>query len=159
LQPGAALVLFGAARLSSTVLAYAILLMAAVALTSILGTRAAAFFDSDLALATREVRRAGVAEVMRGTIISHEARFSTLHNLLEAIDTLGGIFREFASAQQRSIDAREATERMRGLLLASMSHDLKAPLNAVLGFTELVRRNPLTKEQHESLAIIEQRGR
>jgi len=29
----------------------------------------------------------------------------------------------------------------------------------VLGFTELVRRNPLTKEQLESLAIIEQRGR
>ncbi len=48
---------------------------------------------------------------------------------------------------------------MRGLLLASMSHDLKAPLNAVLGFTELVRRNSLTREQHESLAIIEQRGR
>jgi signal transduction histidine kinase len=96
---------------------------------------------------------------MRGTIILHEARFSTIHELLEAIDSLGGIFREFASAQRRAIDAREATERMRGLLLASMSHDLKAPLNAVLGFTELVRRNQLTKEQHESLAIIEQRGR
>jgi signal transduction histidine kinase len=119
----------------------------------------AAAFDSDVALATREIRRAGVAEVMRGTIILHDARFAMLHLLLEAIDTLGGIFREFAGAQQRAIDAREATERMRGLLLASMSHDLKAPLNAILGFTELVRRNSLTKEQHESLAIIEQRGR
>jgi signal transduction histidine kinase len=159
LQPGAALVRFGTSRLSAAFAAYAILMMAAVALTAILGTRAAAFFESDVALATREIRRAGIAEVMRGTIILHEARFSTLHTLLEAIDTLGAIFREFASAQQRAIDAREATERMRGLLLASMSHDLKAPLNAVLGFTELVRRNQLTKEQHESLAIIEQRGR
>jgi len=48
---------------------------------------------------------------------------------------------------------------MRGLLLASMSHDLKAPLNAVLGFAELVGRNPLSDAQQESLAIIEQRGR
>lgn len=159
LQPGAALVRFGTTRLSAAFAAYALLAVAAVALAAILGTRAAWFFDSDLARATREIRRAGVAEVMRGTIILHEARFANVHALLEAIDTLGGIFREFASAQQRAIDAREATERMRGLLLASMSHDLKAPLNAVLGFTELVRRNPLTKEQHESLAIIEQRGR
>jgi signal transduction histidine kinase len=159
LEPGAALVRFGTTRLSAAFAAYALLMMAAVALTAILGTRAAAFFDSDVALATREIRRAGVAEVMRGTIILNEARFSAVHALLEAIDTLGGTFREFASAQQRAIEAREATERMRGLLLASMSHDLKAPLNAVLGFTELVRRNQLTKEQHESLAIIEQRGR
>jgi signal transduction histidine kinase len=133
--------------------------VAAVALAGLLGTRAAAFFDADLALATREIRRAGVAEVMRGTIMMKEARFSNLDQLLRAIDELGGIFRQFAGAQRRAIDAREATERMRGLLLASMSHDLKAPLNAVLGFTELVRRNPLTKEQLESLAIIEQRGR
>jgi len=96
---------------------------------------------------------------MRGTIMLHEARFSNVDELLRAIDALGGIFRQFAGAQRRAIDAREATERMRGLLLASMSHDLKAPLNAVLGFTELVRRNPMTKEQLESLAIIEQRGR
>jgi signal transduction histidine kinase len=159
LQPGAALVHFGAPPLSPALAAYAVLALAAVALAAILGTRAAAFFDGDIALATREIRQAGVAEVMRGTIILHEARFGAVAALLEAIERLGGIFREFASAQRRAIGAREATERMRGLLLASMSHDLKAPLNAVLGFTELVRRNPLTKEQHESLAIIEQRGR
>jgi signal transduction histidine kinase len=159
LSPGAARVRFHTARVSAAFFVYFILAVAAVALAGLLGTRAAAFFDADLALATREIRRAGVAEVMRGTIMMKEARFSNLDQLLRAIDELGGIFRQFAGAQRRAIDAREATERMRGLLLASMSHDLKAPLNAVLGFTELVRRNPLTKEQLESLAIIEQRGR
>lgn len=159
LNPGATVVSFGTSRLTAGLAIYALLAAAAVALAAILGTRASAFFDSDVVMATREIRRAGVAEVMRGTIILNEARFAMLQDLLEAIDALGGIFREFASAQQRAIEAREATERMRGLLLASMSHDLKAPLNAVLGFTELVRRNPLTEGQLESLSIIEQRGR
>ncbi|HSO38267.1 MAG TPA: HAMP domain-containing sensor histidine kinase [Labilithrix sp.] len=157
--PGAALVRFGTSRLSPVTGIYVLLAFVAIALAAILGTRIGAAFESDVALATREVRRAGVAEVMRGTIISHEARFANVHALLKAVDSLGGVFREFAGAQQRSIDAREATERMRGLLLASMSHDLKAPLNAVLGFAELVGRNPLTDPQKESLAIIEQRGR
>lgn len=159
LEPGTALVRFSAARVTPALLVLALLLGAAVALVAILGSRVVALFDGDVALATREIRRAGVAEVMRGTMILHEGRFTSVQELLDSIDSLGGIFREFAGAQQRAIEAREATERMRGLLLASMSHDLKAPLNAVLGFTELVRRNQLTKEQHESLAIIEQRGR
>jgi len=150
---------FDTARMSPIAGFYAVLALVAVALAGILGTRIGAAFEGDVALATREMRRAGVAEVMRGTIILHEARFLNVHALLQAVDSLGGVFREFAGAQRRSIDAREATERMRGLLLASMSHDLKAPLNAVLGFAELVGRNPLTDGQRESLAIIEQRGR
>lgn len=158
-NPGAAFVRFGTSRLSPVTGIYVLLALVAVALAGLLGTRIGVAFESDVALATREMRRAGVAEVMRGTIILHEARFANVAQLLEAVDSLGGVFREFAGAQQRSIDAREATERMRGLLLASMSHDLKAPLNAVLGFAELVGRNPLTEPQKESLAIIEQRGR
>lgn len=159
LASGAAAVRFGAARFSSVTAIYVLLAAIAIALSVILGSRIGTVFESDVALATREVRRAGVAEVMRGTIILHEARFAIMHDLLSAIDGLGGIFREFASAQQRAIEARGATERMRGLLLASMSHDLKAPLNAVLGFAELVGRNELTEGQRENLAIIEQRGR
>jgi signal transduction histidine kinase len=158
-SPGAALVRFGTSRLSPVTAIYVLLALVAVALAGILGTRIGAAFEADVALATREMRRAGVADVMRGTIILHEARFANVQALLRAVDSLGGVFREFAGAQQRSIGAREATERMRGLLLASMSHDLKAPLNAVLGFAELVGRNPLTEPQKESLAIIEQRGR
>ena len=156
---GTVLVQFGSAPLSPVSAVYVLLAIAAVTLAAILGTRIGAAFDSDLALAMREVRRAGVEAVMRGTIIQHEARFLPVQTLLEAIDGLGGIFRQFAGAQQRAIDSSEANERMRGLLLASMSHDLKAPLNAVLGFAELVGRNSLSDGQKESLAIVEQRGR
>ncbi len=152
-------VVFATSRSSPVTALYGLLAIAAVALAGILAARVAAAFEKDVALATREIRHTGVDQVMRGTTLLHEARFAMVHELLLAIDALGGIFREFAGAQQRAIEAREATERMRGLLLASMSHDLKAPLNAVLGFAELVARGDLTDAQHESLAIIEQRGR
>ncbi|MCL2724484.1 MAG: HAMP domain-containing histidine kinase [Polyangiaceae bacterium] len=158
-SPGAAMIRFDASRLSPTVAIYVALALAAIALAAILGSRIAVTFEADVALARRAVQRAGVADVMRGTIILHEARFSNVRALLGAIDALGGVFREFAGAQERAIEARGSTEQMRGLLLASMSHDLKAPLNAVLGFAELVRRSSLTEGQRESLAIIEQRGR
>jgi signal transduction histidine kinase len=49
---------------------------------------------------------------------------------------------------------------MRGLFFASVSHDLKSPLNAILGFAELVRQTErLSPGQAESLALIDHRGR
>jgi signal transduction histidine kinase len=49
---------------------------------------------------------------------------------------------------------------MRGLFFASVSHDLKSPLNAILGFAELVAHTErLSPGQSESLAPIERRGR
>ena len=105
------------------------------------GWRLGRAFADDVALATRELEATGVAEVLRGGRIRGRRRGSTRWpQLLRAADEMGGVFREFASAQQRAIDARTATERMRGLFLASMSHDLKAPLNAILGFADLVSR-------------------
>jgi signal transduction histidine kinase len=159
LESGRAVVVFDTTRLSPVTGVYLGLALVAALLAALLGARLAAFFHQDTALATGEIRAMGVAEAMRGTLIKREARFTLVHELMLAIDDLGGVFREFAAAQERAIDARAATERMRGLFLASMSHDLKGPLNAILGFAELVGRSPLSDGQRESLAIIEQRGR
>lgn len=159
LRAGTALVSFEDPQLTPMTFAYLALAALALALAALLGTRIGVAFDADIALATRAVRRAGVAEVMRGTIILDDARFLRVRELLEEIDALGGVFRRFASVQERAIDAREGAERMRALLLASMSHDLKAPLNAVLGFAEIVGQGRLSEGQRESLAIITQRGR
>ena len=40
-----------------------------------------------------------------------------------------------------------------------MSHDLKSPLNAILGFCALAAAEPLSSPQLESIEIIERRGR
>jgi signal transduction histidine kinase len=77
----------------------------------------------------------------------------------QGIERVAERFGVFAQAQERAILAREAATRMRGLFFASVSHDLKSPLNAILGFAELVRLEPLTSGQAESLDVIDRRGR
>ncbi|MGH7436278.1 MAG: sensor histidine kinase [Polyangiaceae bacterium] len=157
LADGHALVQFRTAG-TSPVTTYLALTLAAIVVAWGLGGRIGTAFAEDVALATRELEAAGVADVLRGRIRG-DARFRSVGALMDAANELGGVFREFAGAQQGAIEARTSTERMRGLFLASMSHDLKAPLNAILGFAELVSRGVLTEGQRESVTIIEQRGR
>lgn len=114
----------------------------------------------DLKLATDGIRLLGTEAVIRGGRMRvHPPRFQVVQDLEDAIEELADRFRVFARAQERSILAREAATRTRGLFFASVSHDLKSPLNAILGFSELVRMEPLTSGQAESLAVIHRRGR
>jgi signal transduction histidine kinase len=116
--------------------------------------------SEDLAVATRHVRSLGNEEVLRGVArAAGDARFGVVSDLARAIQDLTERFRVFADAQERAIEAREQSLRLRGLLFASVSHDLKSPLNAVLGFCALAGAEPLSSSQLESVAIIERRGR
>jgi len=150
---------FETAGVSPWTLALAAIASFAIAVAGTLGYRIGKAFTDDVALATRAIEATGVADVLRGEHIRGDARFASVAALMAAADDLGGIFREFANAQRRAIAARAATERTRGLFLASMSHDLKAPLNAILGFAEIVSRGALSEEQRQSISIIERRGR
>lgn len=145
--------------LSMRTLAYAMVVFSAALATGLLGARIGGLYSKDLALARATLDRTGAFEVMTGRYSPGEPRFASVTKLLDGIGELGLRFREFAAAQERAITAKESTERMRALFLAAMSHDLKAPLNSILGFASLVSRSPLTAEQLQSLAIIEQRGR
>jgi signal transduction histidine kinase len=158
LADGHAIARFDTARLSPGTTVYLGFALVAIAIAAMLGWRTGRAFAEDVALAEHELEATGVADVLRGGRIRGNARFQSVSALMNAADELGGVFREFARAQQRAIDARAATERMRGLFLASMSHDLKAPLNAILGFAGLFSRGVLSEGQRESVAIIEQRG-
>src|SRR4051812_6086644 len=113
----------------------------AVAVAALLGVVIGRALSEDLTNATRDVRELGTEAVMEGgrRVVS-SARFHVVAQLGSAIARLAGRFRVFAHAQERSIEARNAATRARGLFFASVSHDLKSPLNAILGFTELVRR-------------------
>lgn len=114
----------------------------------------------DLVPATERLSTLSTDAILRGNAIAlNPVRFEPVGELTDSIEQLTERFKIFAGAQERAIEAKSAAARMRGLFFASVSHDLKSPLNAVLGFAELVRQEPLTQGQAESLDIIDQRGR
>ncbi|QFY44373.1 response regulator [Candidatus Methylospira mobilis] len=56
-------------------------------------------------------------------------------------------------------DAAEAANKAKSLFLANMSHELRTPMNAILGFSSMMRRDPqITESQRENLNIINRSG-
>ena len=141
-------------------LADAGIVLIALALALGLGLLFGTWVADDLRAATNRVRMLGTEEVMRGEErAARPARFHQVAELNTAIDTLADRFRLFAGAQERAIEAREAARRLRLLLFTSVSHDLRSPLNSILGFTELIRQKQLVRAQRQSLRFIDRSGR
>jgi PAS domain S-box-containing protein len=62
------------------------------------------------------------------------------------------------SLQQAKADA-EAANQAKSMFLANMSHELRTPLNIILGFTQVMSRDPaITPEEQENLDIINKSG-
>lgn len=160
IEDGTAQVRFSAELDPALVASGAMGALVAVLVAAALGLLVGRALAGDLSLATRRVRLLGTETVLRGaTELALPARFAVVGRLLRAVEVLADRFRVFAAAQERALEARDKAQRLRGLLFASVSHDLKSPLNAILGFTDLVGREPLSDSQRESLELIETRGR
>ena len=160
LEDGQAFVRFSANLDPTVTSAGAVIAILAVLIAALLGALIGRALSADLGLATSRVRMLGTETLLRGSMVSAEpARFGVVEHLGRAIEVLAERFRVFAAAQERAIEARAAAHRMRGLLFASVSHDLKSPLNAILGFTEILEAENLTPSQRESLELIHTRGR
>jgi PAS domain S-box-containing protein len=61
--------------------------------------------------------------------------------------------------QLHDISKRKEAERAKSAFLATMSHEIRTPLTAILGFTDLLARSPLSPEQQEQLRIVRDTGR
>jgi signal transduction histidine kinase len=164
LDSGRAEVRFNGSTVGFLSLSSLVVALFATMVASYLGAQLGTTLAHDLRGATRNIRDLGTEVVVSGstsgTRILRAARFQVVAKLGMAIERVAQRFRVFAKAQERAIEARKAAARMRGLFFASVSHDLKSPLNAILGFTDLVRRTEsITAGQAESLDFIQRRGR
>jgi PAS domain S-box-containing protein len=94
----------------------------------------------------------------RGRVVARDA---TGH-ALRVVGTLTDLTdRHEAEHRRLELDRAEATIRAKLSVLAHASHDLRTPLNAVLGFAQLLRLDlgtPEVERQREYLAGIERAG-
>ncbi|MBU6260457.1 MAG: response regulator, partial [Burkholderiales bacterium] len=72
-----------------------------------------------------------------------------------------GVFRDITRSERELAAAKEAAEAAnaaKSQFLATMSHEMRTPLNGVLGMNALLRRTPLNEAQREYAATIESCG-
>ncbi|GAB5560011.1 MAG: hypothetical protein SynsKO_16580 [Synoicihabitans sp.] len=91
---------------------------------------------------------------------THRAIKSAGGSILE-YQAVGHDISDRKAAEAALISAKEAAEsadRAKSEFLAVVSHEVRTPINAVLGFSKLMRDTPLNKDQEEYISNIHQSG-
>ena len=64
-----------------------------------------------------------------------------------------------AAAEREARQLAEAANRAKGEFLANLSHELRTPLNGILGYAQILRRDPaLDERQRDGVAVIQHSG-
>src|SRR5208283_2523628 len=91
-------------------------------------------------------------EQLRNEITAHKQT----EEALKEMEELEGKLRRRTRELEEAREAADSANRFKSQFLAYMSHDMRTPMNAVIGLTELVLGTDLSHDQRENLEIIKQ---
>ena len=83
--------------------------------------------------------------------------FSSFENAVEKNQELETAIEKLRRTQEALADAKEVAEkanRAKSLFLANMSHDIRTPMNGIIGMTDLCLETSLDEEQRECLNMV-----
>jgi signal transduction histidine kinase len=139
--------------------ALAVALCGATAVAAGLGIGAGSRAAREIVQTARSIDR--LVDRRSAEATAHAPLFVELAHLSEAVDALSRRYEEIEATTESALAAREQAQRMKTQFLASMSHDLRSPLNSIIGFSELLLRGvegPLAPSQRENVEIIKRSG-
>ena len=99
-------------------------------------------------------RKDGKIYPVRGAFTPVKRRNGKLACFIATFDDMTEIKRTEAVLRE-SKDRAEAGETAKSQFLATMSHEVRTPLNGIIGFTSLLLDTPLTPEQREFVQTIQ----
>jgi two-component system sensor histidine kinase TorS len=67
--------------------------------------------------------------------------------------------REEKAAAETARDAAQASERVKSAFISSISHEIRTPVNAILGMAQLLERSDLERGQREHVKVLLEAGR
>ena len=98
-------------------------------------------------------RKDGSTYPVRGVVTPVKHRDGTLACFVAVFDDVTEAKRKEDELRDAR-DLAEAGDRAKGQFLATMSHEVRTPLNGIVGFTSLLLDTPLSQEQREYVQTI-----
>ena len=102
-------------------------------------------------------RKDGTVYPVRGVVTPVKRRDGSLSCFVAVFDDMTDIRRK-ENELREARDLAQAGDRAKGQFLATMSHEVRTPLNGIVGFTNLLSDTPLSAEQRDYVQTIRSSG-
>jgi signal transduction histidine kinase len=141
------------------------LVFACVGLSWVLARRLGEQLSRDLLAMTRQIEHMHRGDAPIQEEVAAFRRIAHTQAGRKLSGSLSELAQQFDQMREKEREGRRAMEqvqRLRTQFLASMSHDLRSPLNSILGFSALIAsgtEGPVTAEQRESIQMITRSAR